>query len=215
MIFCWSVMTRFGYVYVYGTTGRDDQNTWRALAKSRVASTVNFYRPLAAHSMICIFCQGDLLSPINNPLLWVNQGWHGFISPGLLTGSILQNVVTMSCEETGQHSVRFPWELICILDTIGPVGETLQWRHNEHNSVSNHQPHDCLLNRVFGCRSKKTSKPLVTGLCVGNSPVTGEFPAQMASNAENVSTWWRHYEAYAIHLKHHRFRFRFRFTSFI
>ena len=22
--------------------------------------------------------------------------------------------------------------------------------------------------------------------------VTGEFPAQMASNAENVSIWWRH-----------------------
>ena len=30
------------------------------------------------------------------------------------------------------------------------------------------------------------------GLCAGNSPVTGEFPAQMASNAENVSIWWRH-----------------------
>ena len=28
----------------------------------------------------------------------------------------------------------------------------------------------------------------------GNSPVTGEFPAQMASNAENVSIWWRHHE---------------------
>ena len=28
----------------------------------------------------------------------------------------------------------------------------------------------------------------VTGLCAGNSPVTGEFPAQMTSNAENVST---------------------------
>ena len=28
---------------------------------------------------------------------------------------------------------------------------------------------------------------------VGNSPVTGEFPAQMASNAENVSIWWRHH----------------------
>ena len=26
----------------------------------------------------------------------------------------------------------------------------------------------------------------------GNSPVTGEFPVQMASNAENVSIWWRH-----------------------
>ena len=43
----------------------------------------------------------------------------------------------------------------------------LHWRHNGHDSVSNHQPHDCLLNR--------------------------EFPAQMASNAENVSIWWRHH----------------------
>ena len=33
-----------------------------------------------------------------------------------------------------------------------------------------------------------------TGLCEGNSPVTGEFPVQMASNAENVSIWWRHHE---------------------
>ena len=40
---------------------------------------------------------------------------------------------------------------------------------------------------------KKTSKLRVTGLCVWNSPVTGEFPAQMASNAENVSIWWRHH----------------------
>ena len=35
--------------------------------------------------------------------------------------------------------------------------------------------------------SKKTSKLRVTGLCAGNSPGTGEFPAQMVSNAENVS----------------------------
>ena len=42
-------------------------------------------------------------------------------------------------------------------------------------------------------RSKKTSKPRVTGLCAGNSPETGEFPAQMASNTENVSIWWRHH----------------------
>ena len=40
----------------------------------------------------------------------------------------------------------------------------------------------------------KTSKLRVTGLCAGNSPETGEFPAQMASNAENVSIWWRHHD---------------------
>ena len=70
---------------------------------------------------------------------------------------------------------------------------TLRWRHNEWDGVSNHQPHDCLLNRLSGRRSKKTSKPRVTGLCAGNSPGTGEFPAQMASNAKTVSIWWRHH----------------------
>ena len=70
----------------------------------------------------------------------------------------------------------------------------LQWRHNERDSVSNHQPHDYLLNCLFRCRSKKTSKLRVTGLCERNSPVTGEFPAQRASNAENVSIWWCHHE---------------------
>ena len=62
------------------------------------------------------------------------------------------------------------------------------------NGISNHQPRHCLFNRLFRHRSKKTSKLCVTGLCAGNSPVTGEFPTQMASNAENVSIWWRHHE---------------------
>ena len=43
-------------------------------------------------------------------------------------------------------------------------------------------------------RSKKTTKIRVTGFCEGNSPVTGEFPAQRSTNAENVSIWWRHHE---------------------
>ena len=71
--------------------------------------------------------------------------------------------------------------------------KSLQWRHNGLDSISNHHPHDCLLNRLFRRRSKKTSKLRVTGLCAGNSPGTGEFPAQMASIAENISIWWRHH----------------------
>ena len=46
-----------------------------------------------------------------------------------------------------------------------------------------------------GVGKRKTSKLRVTGLCAGNSSVTGEFPAQMASNEENVSIWWRHHAA--------------------
>ena len=40
---------------------------------------------------------------------------------------------------------------------------------------------------------KHQSSVRVTGLCAGNSPVTGEFPAQRAGSAENVSIWWRHH----------------------
>ena len=81
-----------------------------------------------------------------------------------------------------------------------PVLLALQWRHTGCDGVSNHQPHDWLLNRLFRRRSKKTSKLRVTGLCVVNSPVTGEFPAQRDSNAENVSVWWRHHVDNVTHL---------------
>ena len=42
---------------------------------------------------------------------------------------------------------------------------TVQWRHNECDGVSNHQPRHCLLNRLFMRRSKKTSKLRHWRLC--------------------------------------------------
>ena len=67
------------------------------------------------------------------------------------------------------------WTSLSVLSWVKDC--SLLWCHNGHDSVSNHLPHDCLL----------------TGLCAGNLPWTSEFPAQMASNAENVSIWWRHH----------------------
>ena len=64
---------------------------------------------------------------------------------------------------------------------------SLECLHNERDGVSNHRRLVCLHNRLFRRRSKKTSKLHVTGLCEGNSPVTGDFSTQRASNAENVS----------------------------
>ena len=78
-------------------------------------------------------------------------------------------------------------------ETHTPAKIVEQTIHNHYDDVimgakasQNHQPHDYLLNRLFRCRSKKISKLRVTGLCAGNSLGTGEFPAQMTSNAENV-----------------------------
>ena len=50
----------------------------------------------------------------------------------------------------------------------------LQWRHSDRDGVPNQQPHGCFLNRLI--RWQKTPKFRVTGLCAGNSPVTGGFP---------------------------------------
>ena len=50
-----------------------------------------------------------------------------------------------------------------------PTHIPLHWRHNGCDSVSNHQPRGCLLNRLFRRRSKKTSELPVTGLCVAPS----------------------------------------------
>ena len=46
---------------------------------------------------------------------------------------------------------------------------------------------------VYSDADERKPKLRVTGLYAGNSPGIGEFPAQMASNAENVSIWWRHH----------------------
>ena len=94
---------------------------------------------------------------------------------------------TAFCEGNSLVVVELPSQ------RVNNAKTSLQWRHNGHDGISNHQPHSRLLNRLFRRRSKKTSKLRVTGLCAGNSPVTGDFPAQRASNAENVSIWWRHH----------------------
>ena len=72
----------------------------------------------------------------------------------------------------------------------------LQWRHNDHDSVSNHQPHGCLLSRFIRAQIKENIKaPRHWPLC-GEFTGPGDFPAQRASNAENVSVWWRHHGKY-------------------
>ena len=122
--------------------------------------------------------------------------WH-FISVGTNNISQLQCSLCKK-QDDGSASKMRRRHLICkttdlSLWTHNPR-MTSQWRHNGHDSVSNHQPHDCFLNRLFRHSPKKTSKLRVTGLCAGNSPEAGEFPEQMASNAGNVSIWWRHHE---------------------
>ena len=82
--------------------------------------------------------------------LWVNRG------PGLAVAGLIPSI-------TVYNASLYHMMLHAVL-------ESSQWRHNNHNGVSNHQPHGCLLNCLFRHRSEKTSKLRVTGLCAWNSP---------------------------------------------
>ena len=77
--------------------------------------------------------------------------------------------------------------------TIKQTSITLQWRHNGRDSVSNHQPYVCLINSLFKRRSRKHQSSASLAF-VRRIHRSGEFPAQMASDAVNVSIWWRHHE---------------------
>ena len=125
---------------------------------------------------------------------YLNQQWHGGFLAIVFTASsmaytyvsigftVLQIEVTTGHVPTGIRT--WTWCHCCGCRCSS------EWRHNERYGVSNHRHLDCLLNLLFRCRSKKTPKLRVTGLCEGNSPVTGEFPSQRASNADKVSIWY-------------------------
>ena len=109
---------------------------------------------------------------------------HGFCH---LKSLVYVEVVLLRQHENKKYQLVKLWCQILITTTLCDLGagistswhncwycytrwHPLLWRHNGHSSISNHQPHDCLHNRLFRRRSKKTSKLRVTGLCVGNSP---------------------------------------------
>ena len=50
------------------------------------------------------------------------------------------------------------------------------------------------LNRFFRHSANKTSKLNITGPLWGESTITGGFPSQRHSNAENISMSWSHHE---------------------
>ena len=59
----------------------------------------------------------------------------------------------------------YPWYLY--MAQMVKTWLSIQWCHNERDGVSNHQPHDYLLNRLFKAKIKETSKLRVSGLYVG------------------------------------------------
>ena len=89
---------------------------------------------------------------------------------------------------------------------------SLQWRHNEHDGVSNHQHHHCLLNRLFKAQIKENTKaprqwPLCEEIhrCPVNSPHKGPVTRKcfhLMTSSCSISTCMRLIlESCCIHLE--------------
>ena len=96
-----------------------------------------------------------------------------------------------SCDDTthGHQAIGKP----VIHSTVNSAQNTLHWRHNERDGVLNHQRLDCLLKRLSGRRSKKTSKLRLAGLWEGNPSVIGGLFSQMTSSEGHIFIWWHHH----------------------
>ena len=143
-------------------------NCWNVLyfgTRSRHLTRAKYLHPTE-------YCGMQLLIPA-----WDTSFWQQ--SPQMVQHQA-ENVTTETVANIMRHITK-------VLAECAPICKSKIW------FIQGNNHHHCLLNRLFRHRSNKTSKLRVTGLCAGNSPVTGEFPAQMASNAENVSIWWRHH----------------------
>ena len=96
------------------------------------------------------------------------------------------------------HCTWRPWARNCQTDTA--MLKTSSKHHHYcdviMSAMANQKPASRLFTQTFiQTQIKENIKaPRHWPLC-GNSPGTGEFSAQMASYAENVSIWWRHHES--------------------
>ena len=130
---------------------------------------------LAINSHIYPFSLRYQWVPMISDILWIflkpilayilNHSSYFIVQHGLTTHFSSFASVTFTC----QYELANWWQ-----SNIPPF--SIHWRHNERDGLSNHQPLECLLHRLFRCRSIKTSKLRVTGLCEGNPPVTGGLP---------------------------------------
>ena len=100
---------------------------------------------------------------------WCYLTGHPLKTKTAMTPILSRVTVDFRCCNTWFRQIRQSWY-------HGNIRSSLHRRQNDHDGISNHQPHGCLLNRLFRRRSKKTSKLRVTGLCVGNSPGPGISP---------------------------------------
>ena len=113
---------------------------------------------------------------VNYAIIGLNNG----LAPVRRQAIIWTNAGVLLIDPCEHNLVEFEWK----------YNNSLRWRHNGRDSVSNHQPHHCLLNRLYRRRSKKTSKLRVIGLCaaIHRGPVNSRTNGQKRGKCFHLMT---------------------------
>ena len=93
------------------------------------------------------------------------------------------------CRQQGIAGAKAYFSYLKTISIMYQWRKYIKWHHNGSGSVSNHQPHPFLLNRLFRRRSKKISKLRVTGLCSGDRIIPLSKPIEKYFNL-NPKAWW-------------------------
>ena len=144
------------------------RNVWHAHARSHVSSLFWFVAPSA------VWLQARIRATCIGIVSWLRESLNTWF---IIGQTINEGCVIIARDFWAQHLVAMV---------------PLEWRHNGLDSVSN--PASRLFTQSFIQTQIKENIKVPRHWPEGNSPGTGEFPAQMASKAENVSIWWRHHD---------------------
>ena len=126
---------------------------------------------------------------------------------------ISRNSILMTCFI---WFLQHPWHFVCD-DNTSHVGSPYHYSDVTMGAMASQITSLTIVYWTVysGADEKKTSKLRVTCLCAGKSPGTGEFPAQMASNAKNVSIWWRHHAMPDMRSNQTRYPLRLSWSMFV
>ena len=163
--------------FAFSTRKKQQQNTGSAMCDFGGTSTT-------VHQSDVISVRINVSKPLNN--------WGKYYRDKYTKNSVtINHTVNGICGLKKATKLRH--EYFCTEHIWRDHALIYHYSHNERDGDSNHRRLDCLLNRLFIRRPRKTSKPRVTGLCEGNSPVTGEFPAPrpVTHLQEHIRTWWK------------------------
>ena len=109
-----------------------------------------------------------LIGPLRNKLQWnFIRHSYSFIKENALKNVVFEMASILSRPQCVND--YFCWFVWPISFRVTWQALPLQWRHNEPEAVSNHQPCDCLHKRLFRRRSEKTPK------ASHHWPLCGEF----------------------------------------